>query len=78
MRELSISEVRNRLPGLIDAVMRSRETIVITRHGKPVASIVPLQGGRTKEPLYPLRELPIEVAENFDEPMAELWNAVRE
>lgn len=38
--DVSIAEAKNRLPELIRAV-ESGETVVITRHGKPVAQIAP-------------------------------------
>jgi prevent-host-death family protein len=40
MREIQSSDVKARLPEYLDAVERG-ETIVVTRHGKPVAHIVP-------------------------------------
>jgi prevent-host-death family protein len=38
--DVSVVEAKNRLPELIRAV-ESGETIVITRHGKPVAQLAP-------------------------------------
>jgi len=38
--DVSIAEAKNRLPELIRAV-ENGESVVITRHGKPVAQIVP-------------------------------------
>ena len=40
MREVSITEARARLAELIGAVERG-ESVSITRHGKPVAQLVP-------------------------------------
>ena len=40
MREIQSSDVKARLPEFLDAVERG-ETIVVTRHGKPVAHLVP-------------------------------------
>lgn len=40
MREVQASEAKTHLPSLLDEVERG-ETIVITRHGKPIARIVP-------------------------------------
>ena len=40
MREVRSSEAKARLPQLLDDVER-RETIIITRHGRPIARIVP-------------------------------------
>jgi prevent-host-death family protein len=40
MREIQSSEVKARLPQFLDDVERG-ETIIITRHGRPVAHLVP-------------------------------------
>jgi prevent-host-death family protein len=40
MREFQASEAKAHLASLLDAVERG-DTIVITRHGKPIARIVP-------------------------------------
>ena len=48
MREVQASEAKTHLPRLLDDVERG-ETIVITRHGKPIARLVPDQDGRRAE-----------------------------
>ena len=40
MREVQASDAKTHLPQLLDEVERG-ETIVITRHGRPVARLVP-------------------------------------
>lgn len=40
MREIQASEAKTHLPQLLDAVERG-ETIVITRHGRAIARLVP-------------------------------------
>lgn len=40
MREVQASEAKTHLPSLLDEVERG-ETIIITRHGRPIARIVP-------------------------------------
>lgn len=40
MREVQASDAKARLPSLLDEVERG-ETLVITRHGRPIARIVP-------------------------------------
>lgn len=44
MREIGAFEAKNTLGTLLDHVQRGEE-IVITRHGKPVARLVPSSGG---------------------------------
>jgi prevent-host-death family protein len=40
MREIQASEAKTHLPRLLDDVERG-ETVVITRHGRPIARLVP-------------------------------------
>ena len=49
-------EARNQLPDLLEAAENGRSTI-ITRHGRPVAAIVPLDAydaGVRQQPLVPM------------------------
>ena len=48
MREVQASEAKAHLPQLLDEVERG-ETIVITRHGRPIARIVPEAQRRQEE-----------------------------
>jgi len=48
MREVQASEAKTHLPRLLDAVERG-ETVVITRHGRRIARIVPEHELRRKE-----------------------------
>ncbi len=40
MREVQASEAKARLPSLLDEVERG-EIVIITRHGRPIARIIP-------------------------------------
>jgi prevent-host-death family protein len=48
MREIQASEAKVHLPQLLDDVERG-ETVVITRHGRPIARIVPEIDRRQEE-----------------------------
>ncbi|HWG04696.1 MAG TPA: type II toxin-antitoxin system Phd/YefM family antitoxin [Beijerinckiaceae bacterium] len=48
MRKIQASEAKAHLPALLDQVERG-ETLVITRHGKPIARIVPEPDGRKEK-----------------------------
>lgn len=48
MREIGAFAAKNTLGALLDEVERGGE-IVITRHGKPVARLVPTSGGIDRE-----------------------------
>ncbi len=76
MKKLSISDVRNNLPSVIEGVSQTKETVVVTRYGKPVASIIPFRDKKSQETPYPLRGQSITVADDFDEPISVEWNAL--
>jgi prevent-host-death family protein len=48
MREIQASEAKAHLPQLLDDVERG-ETLIITRHGRPIARIVPEVDRRQEE-----------------------------
>ncbi len=48
MREIAASEAKTHLPQLLDEVERG-ETLVITRHGRPIARLVPEHDRRQDE-----------------------------
>jgi prevent-host-death family protein len=48
MREVGVYNAKTQLPSLLDDVERG-ETITITRHGRPVARLVPVERRRTPE-----------------------------
>ncbi len=78
MRSLSVSSARSNLPSLLDDVFTKHETIIINRKGKPVAQLAPIPSGtyRDEATSYPLRCISISIADNFDEPAPELWEAL--
>lgn len=48
MREIQASEAKTHLPSILDDVERG-ETVVITRHGRPIARLVPETSRRQTE-----------------------------
>ena len=65
--DISIADAKNRLPELIRAV-EGGETIVITRHGKPVAQLAPPPKGRRKARLGGMKDR-IQLLPGWDEPV---------
>jgi len=56
MQRKDAKAARNQLPALLDAAEKGRSTI-ITRHGRPVAALVPIEVSRAtmrQQPLTPL------------------------
>lgn len=55
MDSLSASEVKNRLAALLDEVEGGAE-FIITRHGKPIAQLAPLEAGFSRAKARPAAE----------------------
>ncbi len=64
---VSLSEAKARLSHLVDRALRGHDA-VITRHGRPVARLVPATPLRTPRKLGALRGK-IRVAKDFDAPL---------
>lgn len=79
MRTLSVSSARDMLSSLLDDVLRKRETIIISRKGKPVAQLTPLPAATDQKEAsaqFPLRKVTVAIADDFDEPDPELWGTL--
>jgi prevent-host-death family protein len=70
--EISAGEFKARCLKLMDEVANTRETLVITKRGKPVAKLVPFDNAAPFLLGY-LKES-VSYSEN-DAPVAETWNA---
>ena len=77
MKALNISTARNTLPALVESVSTTRVPVVLLRYGKPAAMLVPIKVKTAQTNPYPLRDVPITVAEDFDAPVPNLWEACR-
>ena len=77
MKTISLSVARNSFPSLIDEMLQCRRSMVVVRHGKPVARISPVGAKVAKRDRYPLRKVPIRMSKDFNAPMPETWNAVQ-
>jgi antitoxin (DNA-binding transcriptional repressor) of toxin-antitoxin stability system len=77
MQTMTISVARKRLPWIIDRVSCQGESVLVTRRGKAVATIVPVKGSGTPPDRHPLRGVPITLAPDFDAPLPELWESLQ-
>ena len=66
---MSLYEAKTRLSHLVDRALRGDE-VVITRHGRPVARLVPAARARKPRRLGSLRGK-IRVADDFDAPLTD-------
>ena len=76
MKKFNVSEARQHLPSLVDGVAESGEEVLITRRGQPLARLVPFRPAKARQATPSLRGLPIEVADDFDDPLPEIWEAL--
>jgi prevent-host-death family protein len=73
MKQLSATEFKSKCLSLIDNVQRTREPVEITRHGKPVARVVPVSQG-AKGFVNPLKGS-ICFEKDLVAPTGEVWDA---
>jgi len=52
---ISIREIRNQL-GRLDSLIAEKHELIITRHNKPVARVLPIKGEKTRPSHKDLRE----------------------
>lgn len=65
--DVNVYAAKTQLSRLLEQVERGEE-VVITRHGKPVARLVPIEARRTPRKLGALRGK-IRIAKDFDAPL---------
>lgn len=76
MKYLDIADAQKDLLMLLDEIAVSREEVMITRDGIAVAKISACEKTKPSASKYPLQSLPIHIADDFDEPLPELWKAM--
>jgi antitoxin (DNA-binding transcriptional repressor) of toxin-antitoxin stability system len=74
MKYLNIQEADDTLTEILNELTATQAEIVLIHKGTPVARIIPWQAKSSHH--YPLRGMSITIAEDFDEPMPELWEAL--
>jgi prevent-host-death family protein len=77
MREIEASEAETHLPQLLDEVERG-ETLVITRHGRAIARIVPESSRRQEEIDQAIEDIKALRKRIGKVPLAELLTIIRD
>lgn len=72
-KSISTSELKARCSAVIEHVAREREAIVITRHGRPIARIVPVVEER--ETLFGFARGTITIHGDLIDPVDQEWEA---
>jgi antitoxin (DNA-binding transcriptional repressor) of toxin-antitoxin stability system len=79
MRYHDIEEIQKNLPKFLEEIGDSHEEIMITRDGVAIAMILPFKGAKPEvTAAHPLQGKPIWIADDFDAPQPELWEALSE
>ncbi len=78
MNNVELKETDISLINLVDEVRKTGSELVISQDGIAIARLVPCQVESSSKTNYPLRGMPIEIADDFDEPMPELWECLSE
>ena len=61
---------------LMEDIQKNREEIIITKRGRPVAKLVPIDEG-SPEPLVGYLKGSVTIVDDILEPVGENWNADR-
>ena len=77
MKKISVTEFRKRCLEFVDIVAATREPLVITRNGKPVAKLVP--ANRPKQGFFSCLAGTIEIVGDIESPVqsAKDWKVLR-
>lgn len=73
--EIAAGEFKAKCLRLMDHVQQSGEEIIITKHGKPVAKLVPVDNVGPQKSLYGYMKGTAETFGDIVEPIDEIWNA---
>ncbi|MDD5295545.1 MAG: type II toxin-antitoxin system Phd/YefM family antitoxin [Rhodocyclaceae bacterium] len=71
--QIAASEFKARCLGLMDEVSRTGEALVITKHGQPVARLLPAQ--TDEPPLLGRLRGSVRIAGDIEAPLGEAWSA---
>ena len=76
-RSVSVSELKTHCLRIVEEVARGRREVVVTKRGKRVVRIVPLDEGASDEALLRLRGTLLEGTELSDFDTGAAWRAAR-
>ena len=72
-QEIATGEFKTKCLHLIDEVVKNREEVIITKHGQPLAKLVPLNG--QPSPLFGLMQSSATIHGNIITSTHETWEA---
>ena len=72
MTQIAAGQFKAQCLKLMDQVQQTREEIVITKHGKPVAKLVPLDSGSSQS-LFGYMQGTVQINDDIIAPIDETW-----
>ena len=69
MRTMAAGKFKAQCLGVLDEVQAKREPVVVTKHGKPVAKLVPLDFAEGEDPLDKFRFPGAEIVGDIEAPI---------
>lgn len=76
-KEVSVSEFKTHALGLFEKVSKTGQSIVVTKHGKTLAKVIPFNQSRKKIKLGTLADTLIEMGDIVSPLGEEDWNACK-
>lgn len=75
MKEISASEIRNSWHACLKRVRLAHESVVITRYGKPIAKLCPIQEPEQEGEIFGCLSGTVTVHGDIIAPLSERWGA---
>jgi prevent-host-death family protein len=76
-RQIAAGEFKAKCLALLDDVQQKREEIVVTKRGKPVARLVPVEEEKKKRDTFGYMKGTITILGDIIAPSGEIWDAER-
>ncbi|HVA10688.1 MAG TPA: type II toxin-antitoxin system prevent-host-death family antitoxin [Candidatus Dormibacteraeota bacterium] len=72
---INVHDLKTNYSRYLEQVIAGNE-VLLGKHGKPVAKIVPLSESATEPRKLGMLKGKLRMSDNFDEPMMELWDTI--
>jgi prevent-host-death family protein len=73
--EVSASDLKNSWHEYLDRVEQSRQQVIVTRYGRPVAKLVPYDGAESGRGIFGCLAGTVTIHEDIVAPTGERWDA---
>jgi prevent-host-death family protein len=77
MQQVAAGQFKAQCLKLMDQVQQTREEVVITKHGKPVAKLVPINETTASQSIVGFMKGSVQVVGDIVSPVDEVWEADR-